>query len=144
MILKPKRKVSKFFIHCSDSDYEKHDNIETIREWHVTERGFDDIAYHFFINKKGEIFPCRDLEKIPASHSPHNTGSISICLSGKEDFTEKQFLSLQNLCNIYNHLYDREITFHGHCEVSNKECPVFDYKSVLHLTNKGYINESFM
>ena len=31
------------------------------------------------------------------------------------------------------------ITFHGHCEVSNKTCPVFNYKNVLNLDSLGNI-----
>lgn len=139
---KPKRKVSKVFIHCSDSDRYYHDNIETIRKWHVQDNGWSDVGYHFFITKDGYIHTGRDIKKIPSAQKGHNTGSIAICLSGRNEFTEKQFESLRKFCKEIKQAYDNKITFHGHCEVSGKTCPVFDYKEELNLNNQGYIKFS--
>lgn len=54
----------------------------------------------------------------------------------KTDFTYDQFEALRNFCTQINNAYDN-ITFHGHCEVSAKACPVFDYKAQLGLTPAG-------
>lgn len=132
-----KRQINKVYIHCSASDNPNHDNIETITQWHLG-RGFNTIGYHFFINKNGDIYKGRDLEKIPASQQGHNTGSLAICLSGLNNFTEKQFTSLQKLCLFVNDNM-RNITYHGHCEVSNKTCPNFDYKKILNIDEKGFL-----
>jgi len=139
MFEKPKRKVNRVFIHCSASDNPDHDTIDVIREWHVDERGFRDVGYHYFIPKSGNIEIGRDIEEIPAAQKGHNTGSIAICLSGLDEdrFTEDQFETLRELCLEIHDAYDGKITFHGHCEVSNKTCPVFDYVSVLELNKKG-------
>ena len=138
---KPTRKVNKVYIHCSASDVKAHDNIETIREWHVKGNGWSDVGYHYFITKNGDIEIGRPLEKIPSAQKGHNTGSIAICLSGLhiDLFTQEQFESLVKLCKEINQTYNKNITFHGHCEVSDKECPVFDYKKTLNLDEKGYI-----
>jgi hypothetical protein len=147
---KPKRKVTKIFIHCSDSDKPKHDNIETIREWHE-ERGFGKtfignkkVGYHFFITKGGNIYEGRPLEAIPTAQAYNkstktggNTNTIAICVSGKKHFTKISLLSLKLLCIKINKEYNGSVTFHGHCEVSDKTCPVFDYKKVLNLDAKG-------
>jgi len=127
---KPKRKVSKVFIHCSDSDIDTHDNIATIREWHLA-RGFNDVGYHYFIRKTGKIENGRSLELIPAAQVGCNAGSIAICVSGSKEYTEQSMEALKSLCKSINKAYNGNITFHGHCEVSNKTCPVFDYKTVL-------------
>ena len=41
--IKPNRRVDRIFLHCSASDVPAHDNVETIRKWHL-DRGFDDIG----------------------------------------------------------------------------------------------------
>lgn len=138
---KPNRAVRTVFIHCSASDHAHHDNIETIRKWHIEERGWTDIGYHFFITKDGKIHEGRDTNAIPAAQKNHNWGSIAICLSGEKGFSEEQRLSLIELCKEIYTAYDgQDITFHGHCEVSDKTCPNFDYKDWLALDAMGRIN----
>jgi len=138
---KPNRFVEKVFIHCSDSDITSHDDWKVIDGWHK-ERGWEGIGYHYFITKKGELQIGRPLEKIPSAQYGYNTGSIAICVSGSKDFTEKSFVTLRQLCDEIDVEYDK-LTFHGHCEVDkNKTCPVFDYKSVLGLNDKGYLKPS--
>ena len=137
---KPKREVNKVYIHCSASDVKLHDNIETIREWHVRDNKWSDVGYHYFITKNGTIEEGRSLETMPSAQKGHNTGSIAICLSGLHPdlFRQEQFESLIELCKEINQSYYK-VTFHGHCEVSNKECPVFDYKKILDLDDEGYM-----
>jgi N-acetyl-anhydromuramyl-L-alanine amidase AmpD len=139
---KPQRLVNRVFLHCSASDNPHHDNIKTITEWHL-QRGFTGIGYHYFISKDGVIHIGRNIDASPAAQVGHNKGTIAICLHGleKKNFTDKQFASLKNLCECINIAYDGKITFHGHREVSNKDCPVFDYKKVLNLDHKGYIQK---
>ena len=135
---KPQREVDRIFIHCSASNNPAHDDISVIRRWHKMDLGWSDVGYHYFIKKDGTLEIGRDLEKTPAAQRGHNVGTIAICLSGleEEDFTEEQFHTLYNLCEeIGNQI--PEVTFHGHCEVSDKTCPVFNYKKVLKLDSYG-------
>jgi len=85
---KPKREVTRVFLHCSASDNPKHDNIKTIAQWHLAR--FKGIGYHFYIDKVGRQFIGRDIEKVPAAQEGHNTGTIAICCGGLADFTELQ------------------------------------------------------
>jgi hypothetical protein len=137
---KPKRNVNTVFIHCSASNNLNHDNIKTIRRWHL-ERNFTDVGYHFFIQSNGTVETGRSLEEIPAAQAMHNTGSIAICLHGKEpkDFNENQFNSLRDLCNDIQRMYATALRFRGHNEVAKKLCPVFDYRRVLGLDANGYL-----
>lgn len=132
----PARPVSRVFLHCSDSDNPDHDKASVIRDWHL-KRGFATIGYHLFIRKSGQIETGRDMEKTPAAQEGSNTGSIAICLSGRDKFTEAQFAALRGLC----HQIHSELplaTFHGHREVNkNKSCPRFAYTLVLGLNDKG-------
>lgn len=141
----PRRIVHRVFIHCSASDNPLDDNIKIIRAWHL-KRGFTAVGYHYFIRKDGTLEVGRDLEMIPAAQKDNNAGTLAICLHGlaKDKFTEKQFETLRELCQQIDSAYDGKITFHGHCEVSDKTCPVFDYKEVLKLNDKGYIIKDVM
>lgn len=156
---KPKRTVNKVYIHCSDSNIASHDNIATITKWHTDPKppkgekmrpgygkGWKWVGYHYFIRQDGTIEEGRTLEEQPAAQGLYkgkyyNKESIAICLSGGrykklDSFTLYQFKSLKELCEEINQSY-YNITFHGHCEVSKKTCPVFDYKKVLNLDNEG-------
>lgn len=137
-IKKPKRMVSRVFIHCSASDNPKHDNPQTIEKWHIA-RKFKEIGYHFYINKTGDIYYGRSLNTNPAAQKGHNANTIAICLGGlkKESFTNEQRRALVALCLHLEHVI-KGLTFHGHCEVnSHKTCPVFDYKKWLDLSEHG-------
>ena len=130
------RKIKRVFIHCSAASRTNID-AEEIDLWH-RQRGWSGIGYHFFIKTSGKLEIGRDIEKTPAAQRFHNRHTIAICLNGlkKSDFTENQFIMLRNLCAEIKQGRPN-ITFHGHCEVSAKACPVFDYKSVLKLDKKG-------
>ena len=134
---KPQREIDRVFLHCSASSLSSHDDVEVIRSWHK-QNGWSDIGYHLYITFDGRVHIGRDIEKSPAAQKGHNVGTIAICLSGlvEDDFTEDQFESLINLCQqIHNEIPD--VTFHGHCEVSDKDCPVFHYREVLGLNEFG-------
>lgn len=140
--IKPARHVSRVFLHCSASDAPSHDDVSVIRKWHTDPkpkgRGWSDVGYHYFIKKNGEIQEGRPLSKIPAAQHGHNTGTIAICLHGLKDFRPEQRLALKELCHEINSQY-QVLTFHGHCEVSKKSCPVFPYKEWLNLDEAGFI-----
>ncbi|OCP17388.1 MULTISPECIES: peptidoglycan-binding domain-containing protein [unclassified Ensifer] len=131
----PKRPVSRVFLHCSASDNPAHDNVATMDLWHK-QRGWAGVGYHFFIRKSGELEIGRDLEITPAAQEGNNKGTIAICLHGlkSENFTAAQYATVLSLCQQINNAYGGAVTFHGHCEVARKACPVFDYKRVLGLS----------
>src|SRR5690606_32519342 len=108
--IKPKRPVSKVFLHCSASDFDAHDDIAVIKRWHVQDNGWSDVGYHFFITRKGVVQFGRSLESIPAAQKGHNKGSIAICLHGNAKFTNKQLRSLKALCEEIKRTYEGKIT----------------------------------
>lgn len=141
--IKPERDIERVFIHCSASDNEAHDDVTVIRGWHTDPapkgRGWSDIGYHYFIRKTGRLEDGRPLEVRPAAQRGHNTGTIAICVHGlkEQNFTGHQFNTLVRLCRQINEVYDGQVTFHGHREVAGKDCPVFDYRRVLGLSEDG-------
>ncbi len=143
MFTKPNRKVDRVFLHCSASDNPAHDNVATMRRWHVDPppagRGWSDVGYHLFVRKNGQMEAGRSLEKTPAAQAGHNTGTIAICLHGLDEpkFTQAQYDTLKSLCIEINNAYGGDITFHGHREVAAKACPVYQYKDILKLDSFG-------
>lgn len=137
---KPARPVSRVFVHCSASDNPAHDNVATMDAWHK-ERGWSGVGYHFFIRKDGTLEIGRDLAKIPAAQEDNNAGTIAICLHGLDvgKFTEAQFATLKGLCYQIKSAYQGLVTFHGHCEVAAKSCPVYDYHDILNLDRRGML-----
>lgn len=148
MFTKPNRKVDRVFLHCSASDVASHDNVATMRRWHTDPkphgRGWNDVGYHLFIRKSGQLESGRPLEKIPAAQAGHNTGSIAICMHGLDEpkFTNAQYDTLRALCVEINNAYDGNLTFHGHKEVAAKACPVYFYKDILQLDQFGRLGLS--
>jgi peptidoglycan hydrolase-like protein with peptidoglycan-binding domain len=83
----------------------------------------------------------RDASLTPAAQAGHNSGTVAICVNGLTDldFTSDQFNALRRLCREIDTAHGGKVTFHGHCEVSSKSCPVFDYKQVLKLSRDGHL-----
>ena len=138
LFIKPNRRIDRIFLHCTATESTSYNNVETIRKDHRS-RGFDDIGYHFLITKDGEVHYGRDIEKAPAAQRGHNQRTIAICLAGlrKEKFTQSQYASLKELTIEIDNSYLKDVSFHGHCEVSAKSCPVIDYKIILKLDEFG-------
>lgn len=76
------RKIDTIIIHCSATRQHTDVTVEDIRNWHVQERHFRDIGYHFVVNERGRIFIGRPLEQMGAHCKSHNDTSIGICYIG--------------------------------------------------------------
>jgi hypothetical protein len=125
------KNINKIIIHCSDSDIHAHDDISVIRKWHL-ERGFNDVGYHFFVKKNGIVQTGRAIHMIGAHCVNQNLTSIGICLSGKINFTETQFIHARELCEALMDRYKiKESGIYPHCYFSkNKTCPNFNLEKL--------------
>ena len=121
-------KVHAIILHCSDSDHQHHDNVETLHQWHVVERGFSQIGYHYVITKDGKAHATRD-ESVQGAHCKDggmNRGTIGICLTGKHGFSVAQFRSLAELVrNMLEKYKLNDMDVYGHNAFSSKTCPNF-------------------
>lgn len=126
------RRINLIILHCSDSDIPAHDNIETIRQWHL-ERGFNDVGYHYFIDKSGNVHPGRNEADIGAHTKGHNSSSLGICLSGRHEFTPEQFKALEKLCLELVRKYGLEKTdiLPHNAFDKGKTCPNFDVHALI-------------
>lgn len=132
--LKNMRKIWHISVHCSDSDHAHHDNKQTIHNWHVVERKWRDIGYHYLILKNGTVENCRPISRVPAAVSGHNTGMIAICLTGRNRFSAAQFNSLRELVKDLQEKYSiNSDNVRGHKDYPKmvKTCPNFDVQEVV-------------
>lgn len=126
------RKINKLIIHCADTPPSMDIGVEEIRKWHVEERGWDDIGYHYVIRRNGVVEEGREIEEVGAHCKGHNGNSIGICLvggrEGRFDFTRKQLHSLNRLVADLKDSISGGASVHGHYEFSEKTCPNFNVK----------------
>lgn len=133
------RPINLIVIHCSATDI-NHD-IHDVDEWHKL-RHFKrsniplnaknkvdlHVGYHFIVDKKGVIFPCRDESEIGSHVKGYNSESLGICLLGSDLFTEIQFTSARflvaSLLMKYN-LENQHVLPHNALD-KMKSCPRFD------------------
>lgn len=123
--------INKIIVHCTDTDYPEHDDIEWVRQLHLA-KGWSDVGYHFFINKKGHIADGRPINKAGAHCIGQNLRSIGVCLSGRKDFYEPQFRAanflIHGLMSSYN-ITKENVMPHNYF-TSVKTCPNFSLQKI--------------
>ena len=139
------RSLNKIIIHCSATPEGRDVKTDTIRDWHVNERDWSDIGYHFVIELDGTLVEGRPLERSGAHTKGHNRNSIGICYVGgveaekkngkwiaKDTRTYKQIQTLNQLILSLCDNFDISIdNVYGHNEFSSKSCPSFDVKELV-------------
>lgn len=136
-----KKVVDTIFIHCSATRPSWLDGrpvaekAAEIKRWHIEDRKWSDIGYHWIIDRDGSIAQGRR-EYVPGAHvQNHNNGSIGICLIGghgsnendmfSDNFTPQQDSALRKLIDgIKKRTPISKIR--GHNEVAAKACPGFN------------------
>lgn len=130
---KTNRLIDKIIIHCSATQSKMDIGAKEIRQWHKA-KGWSDIGYHLCIRRDGTVELGRDINRVGAHVSGHNTGSIGICLIGGVDarmmpesnYTNDQWRSLRNTLRFLKLDYP-SASIHGHNEFTKmKACPCFD------------------
>lgn len=124
-------------VHAADTKPSMDVGVNEIRKWHVEERGWSDIGYHFVIKRDGSIESGRPLDRAGAHVKGYNSVSWGVCLAGgmAEDgsndcnFTKNQYLSLELLSS---ELLDKapNAILQGHRDFKGvtKTCPNFNVK----------------
>jgi len=133
-ILPTKRKITKIILHCSATQEGKDVKTEAIRKFHIKNRGWKDIGYHFVIELDGSVHNGRDINISGAHCTGHNADSIGICYVGgldskgkpKDTRNEKQIKALNKLVRDLMEQYDIPLSHvFGHYQFANKACPCF-------------------
>jgi N-acetylmuramoyl-L-alanine amidase len=93
MKLDPKD-VGWIVIHTAAAPFNADVSAKSIRAYHKTVKGWNDIGYHFVVRKDGTVEIGRPLDQMGAQVEGFNSKSIGICFSGHgdlADFTVAQY-----------------------------------------------------
>ena len=60
------REIKSVILHCTATPADRVLTVKEIRRWHVKERGWADIGYHFIIHQDGTIERARHIDKVGA------------------------------------------------------------------------------
>lgn len=129
------RKINKIIIHCTATPEGRDVSIDEVRRWHVEERGWRDVGYHFLVRLDGTVEEGRPIEMTGAHTRSHNWDSIGIAYSGGtgkngewlDTRTDAQKDALVDLICQLHDCYGG--TVYGHRDFSEKACPSFDAKT---------------
>lgn len=121
------RKISKIILHCTDTpDDQTNWDVKRIREMHIKERRFSDIAYHFLISRpEGGIEPGRPVETVGAHTLGGNEDSIGIAWVGRNVITDLQIKSLKFLLSDLLIMYGLSVfdVYGHHHFCKDRTCP---------------------
>jgi len=130
------RQINKIIVHCTATPEGRDVTVDEIRRWHVEERNWSDIGYHWIVTLNGTLEKGRP-EHIQGAHAKgFNKNSIGLCYVGgvdedmkpKDTRTEGQKGTIKCILEDLKGRYpNAEII--GHRDVSSKACPSFDAKA---------------
>lgn len=142
------RLINKIYLHCSDTTA---GDAASIRQFHVSARGWDDIGYHYVVlnghrslgyhkANDGVVEKGRDENVIGAHVEDDNRYSLGICLIGKDGlFTIPQVSAALDLVETLMERHKLSVAdVYGHYEspsgiAQGKTCPGFDIDDFLSL-----------
>jgi N-acetyl-anhydromuramyl-L-alanine amidase AmpD len=134
--MNPRTKTDTIVIHCAATKPSMNIGAEEIKKWHVDERGWSDIGYHFVITRDGTKELGRGLDLSGAHARAVNGTSVGICLVGglsednkpENNFTLEQFLTLKDLIKELKMKYPdaKKIIGHYQVEPAKPHCPGFN------------------
>jgi peptidoglycan hydrolase-like protein with peptidoglycan-binding domain len=102
----------------------KHCTVYNINQWHLA-NGWSMIGYHYFINKKGEIFKGRPDDTIGSHAKGYNATSLGLCFEGdfeKEVPTQEQIEAGLELVSYLKKKYNIK-KVKGHKDLMTTSCP---------------------
>jgi len=125
------REITQIVIHTADTPAGKYFDANDIRKWHVEERGWLDIGYHYVILLDGTIQLGRMVNIVGAHVGGYNSKSIGICYigggNGVDTRTDEQKTSLRYLLVTLKLMFHKaQILGHRDFEGVTKKCPNFD------------------
>lgn len=131
------RKLEEIIVHCSATKPSMNIGAAEIRKWHVEERGWDDIGYHYVIRRDGSLEFGRPLTEVGAHAFGHNENTVGVCLEGgmsEEGKDQFNFGYAQLTCLAQVRQWLKMLhgvsKIKGHNQVSDKPCPMFDVEAL--------------
>ena len=136
------RPLNEIIVHCTAtrpdwwSTRSTAQKVAEVKRWHVEDRGWSDIGYHFLIDRDGKVVAGRPLQTVGAHTQGHNTGTIGTSLFGGhgsastdeffEHYTPQQDRALRDLIAHLKAGHPTITKVSGHNEYAAKACPGFN------------------
>ena len=118
--------IKNIVVHCSDTPDEDNLSAQDIHKMHLG-FGWDGIGYHKVILRNGIIENGRPEYWIGAHAKGINHISLGVCLIGRNEFSNDQFLSLEMLLGKWKTKYiNAKIQGHYESIDTKKTCPNFN------------------
>ena len=144
------RNITDIIVHCSATTPDMDVDANLIRKWHVEERKWSDIGYHYVIKRDGTIEDGRPISKSGAHCRGANSNSIGVCLVGGSkrqpdgtiaDQFNFTFHQMEALLHFHEEYYTddngkqinyADLNWSGHRDHDSlKECPTFDVRAFI-------------
>jgi N-acetyl-anhydromuramyl-L-alanine amidase AmpD len=127
----PTRKLSQIqqvvLHHSATASTAKGSNPYAYAQFHVNERGWSGIGYHYVIQPDGKIFQTNELATVSNHVQNANTRSIGVCLSGNFDNEKPTQDAIASLLWLLRHLQQnlgRQLPVREHNDFTKgKSCP---------------------
>lgn len=128
------RSINEIIVHCTANTATSKITVADIRRYHIRERHFADIGYHYVIYANGKIEQGRPLKKSGAHCKGHNAHSIGIAYIGGilkdgtpyDTRTQRQITAIIELVKDLKKRFPSIVRVSSHYEYANKKCPCFD------------------
>ena len=129
------RHIDEIILHCSATPEGRDVSLDDIRRWHVDERGWSDVGYHFVITLDGMVHVGRPMDIAGAHVKGRNANTIGICYIGgmdedmvpKDTLLPKQEDPMRKVIAALRLLFG-DLALSGHHGYSSKACPSFNVK----------------
>lgn len=131
----PMRGVSKITVHHEGnvatglrSQAQVAKRLESIRRYHVEQKGWADIGYHYVIDPMGRVWECRSIDRqgahVGGVKNEHNLGVMVMGNFDLQSPTSDQTKMLDRFLISKMRQYNvRVSTVYTHKELANTECP---------------------
>lgn len=135
------RHINEIIIHATATRADWRDGQKTstkvaeVKRWHVVDRGWSDIGYHYLIDRDGTIAKGRPIERTGAHVRGRNANSIGVSMFGgfggaardqfADHFTPQQEAALINLIDDLERQFPDISIISGHNQYAAKGCPCF-------------------
>lgn len=98
---------------------------QSMRNYHVNNRGWQDIGQHVTLLPNGKFVTGRDFGKTPASIQGYNTGAFAVEMLGNFDIGHDKFDGVQKeaMIGLARYFYNKGCYIRFHRENAPKTCP---------------------
>ncbi len=135
------RRLTEIIVHCTATrptwmgNNTTRERAAEVRRWHMQDRGWRDIGYHYLIDRDGTLAHGRPLEQTGAHTIGRNAGTIGVALFGghgssaddkfADNFTPAQDRALRGLIDRLRAQHGF-LALSGHNQWAAKACPGFN------------------